>query len=247
MLGHIILLIFIILSFLIIFSTPDTVSAPTTVAISPLDEVYVDIVNTYVVDSTKIKQEARLVKEHVVRPHTSVVLGSSTGHLVHELNLMGLNTTGVDESSYMVRHAKDTFQHTFIQGKYNSDILFQEQSLSHVICFDYTMCFISDKPSVFRSVHHWLERGGLFFVHVPSDWNYGSTTKYTSVKIYNTVREKAILDKTYTLNRTVYMETTESMIELASTQGFEVYKVISIPYPSTDQVVVFKSVDPEYL
>jgi SAM-dependent methyltransferase len=251
MLGHILLLILIILAVLIIFSSPDKVSTPETVSITPMDEAYADIVNTYLVDVARIKEEARIVKEHVIRPHTSVVLGSSTGHLVHELNTIGVSTTGVDESKYMVRRARDVFPHTYTQGEYTSDLLFQEQSLSHVVCFNYTLCFIQDKAAVFRTVHTWLERGGLFFVHVPHVWNYGPrepNPKYTAVKLQNTLREKAVLDKTYTLNRHVYLDSKESICRVASQNHFELYRTISMPLPYlTDQVLIFKSVDPVYL
>jgi len=250
MLGHILLLIFIILSILIIFSTPDSVANSTPVVITPLDEPYVEIVEKYVLDKVKLKQEAQLVKENVIRPHHGVVLGSSTGHLVNELNAIGLYTTGVDESKYMVRHAKDLFPHTYTQGEYTCSLLFPEQSLSHVLCVDYTMAFLQDKASMFRTVHQWLELGGLFFVHIPLSWDYGSrpSSTYTSMYLHNSLREKATLDKTYTITRPVYMEPKQTILAVASQYGFEVYRTVSLPFPyESYQVVVFKSVDPVYL
>lgn len=240
MLGHTLLLIFILLTVLIVFSTPDPVHTSGEVAITPQDKEYVDIVDTYVVNPYHIKQQCRMIQDHVNRPHAGVVLGSSTGHFVHELNLKGMPTTGVDESKYMVRRAQESFTDTFIHGEYTSMMLFQEQSLSHVMCLDFTFCFIRDKPSVFRSVHHWLEPGGLFFVHVPKEIKYPSTSRYTSTMVHNTLREKAVLDKTYLVSRTVYMEPKESVIQMAS-------KYFNLMEELNDHVLVFKSVEPVYL
>lgn len=246
MLGQTILFIFIILAVLIIFSTPDTVSDSTHVSITPLDEPYVDIVEAFIVDPMRIKQEVRIVKEHVIRPHTGIVIGSSTGQLVHELNSAGVPTSGMDESMYMVRHAKEKFPDTFTQGKYTASLF--QQSLSHVICFDYTICFIRDKTALFHSVHNWLEPGGLFFIHVPHEWKYGiQSAKYTSTKVHHTLREKAILTKTYTIHRPVYVDSKETIIHLATKCNFEVYKIVSLPFPYTDDVVILKSLEPVYL
>ena len=246
MLGQTILFIFIILAVLIIFSTPDPVSDSTSLSITPLDEPYVDIVEAYIVDPIRIKQEVRIVKEHVIRPHTGVVIGSSTGQLVHELNVAGISTSGIDESIYMVRHAKEKFPDTFTQGKYTASLF--QQSLSHVICFDYTFCVIRDKTALFQCVHNWLEPGGLFFIHVPREWNYGfQSAQYTSTKVHHTLRETAVLDKTYTIHRPVYLESKEVILQLATTCNFEVYRVDSLPFPYTDDVLIFKSLDPVYL
>jgi SAM-dependent methyltransferase len=239
MLGHTLLLIFILLAILIVFSTPTPVHT-SEVSITPLDKEYVDIVDTYIVNVPKIKQTCRMIQNEVDRPHAGVVLGSSTGHFVHELNSMGMYTTGVDESKYMVQRARDSFSNTFIHGEYTSMMLFQEQSLSHVMCLECTLWSIRDKPSVFRSVHHWLEPGGLFFVHVPTVWNGPSTSKYTSTLVHKTLREKAILDKTYHVSRTVYMESKDQVIQMASTYGFELDH-------EKDQTLVFKAVEPVYL
>jgi SAM-dependent methyltransferase len=242
MLGQTVLLIFIILAMLIIFSTPDTVSTPTHLSITPLDKPYVDIVEAYVLDPIRIKQEVRIVKEHVIRPHTGVVIGSSTGHLVNELNSAGVPVSGIDESVHMVLHAKEKFPDVFTQGQY-TDPLYQ-QSLSHVICVDYTFCFIKDKRTLLHSVHNWLEPGGLFFIHVPREWKYGlQSTQYTSTMIHNKLREKAILDKTYTVHRHVYWDTTERVIQLATTCNFELYHVASLPFPYTDDIILLKSLD----
>ena len=247
MLGHTLLLIFIILAVLIIFSSPDLVKTPQIVAITSQDETYVEIVRTFLIDKQRIQHEATLIKENAIRPHTGLVLGSSTGELVHELITRGMYTTGLDESPYMVRHAKETFKDTYLQGKYTSALLYQEHSLSHVICFNYTFGFIRDKAAVFRSVHQWLELGGLFFIHVPTEWNPVHTPKYTATKIHTTLREKAILDKTYTINREVYWESSEKLIRLASQYGFEHHSTVSLPFPYTYTVLILKSVDPVYL
>jgi SAM-dependent methyltransferase len=241
MLGHTLLLIFILLTILIVFSTPDLVHTSGEVSITPQDKEYVDIVDTYVVNLYNIKQQCRMIQDHVNRPHNGVVLGSSTGHFVHELNSKGMYTSGVDESKYMVRRAQETFSDTFIHGEYASMMLFQEHSLSHVMCLDHTFCFIRDKPSVFRSVHHWLEPGGLFFIHVPTVCNFPSTSKYTSTVVHNTLREKAILDKPYHVKRTVYLESKESVIQMAFKYDFDLIEELN------DHVLIFKSVEPVYL
>lgn len=244
MLGHTILLIFIILALLIVFSTPTPVDA-STATLSPQDKLYVDAMES-IVDLQKIHCEVQLVKEIIPHPRAGALLGSSTGHLVHALNSKGVYTTGVDESATMVKRSKELFSDKFIQGTY-TELLFQEQSLSHVLCLNYTLWFIQDKPRLFRSVHQWLEPGGIFIVSVPLEWKSQESPKYTAILVHNTLRETVTLDKVYKISRPVYRESKPSLIQLALSSGFEVSKEVSIPFPYQDQLIVFKSVDPVYL
>ena len=227
MLGHTILAIFIVLTILIVFSNPPELSQPTTIALSVQDEAYVKVVSTYL---------------------TGVDVGSSTGERVQLMNERGLTTTGLDNSKFMVRHAKQTFQSTYVHGEYTSPILFQ-QSLSHVTCLNYTYCFIRDKGAFLRAVHHWLEPEGLLFIHVPLEWKYGPTTsKYTSSLVHHTLRETVQLEKTYKINRPVYWESKDKVIRFAETCGFKFIRTLTLPPPyENDQVVIFKSVDLVYL
>lgn len=248
MLGHTILAIFIVLTILIVFSNPPELSQPTTIALSVQDEAYVKVVSTYLTDPRRISYEVNLVKENVPRPHTGVDVGSSTGERVQLMNERGLTTTGLDNSKFMVRHAKQTFQSTYVHGEYTSPILFQ-QSLSHVTCLNYTYCFIRDKGAFLRAVHHWLEPEGLLFIHVPLEWKYGPTTsKYTSSLVHHTLRETVQLEKTYKINRPVYWESKDKVIRFAETCGFKFIRTLTLPPPyENDQVVIFKSVDLVYL
>ena len=243
MLGHTILLIFIILAVLIIFSTPTPLEVSTAI---PQGKTYVDMAEL-IVDASKINYEVRLVKDAVPRPRAGALLGSSTGHLVHALNAKGVYTTGVDESLSMVKRSRELFSDTFIHGEYTSALLFQEHSLTHVLCLNYTLWFIPDKQRLFRSVHQWLEPGGLFIVHVPVEWKSPLHPKYTSTLVHNTLRETVTLDKVYKLSRPVYRESQASIVQLAISTGFEVDHEMTLPFPYSDQVIILKSVDPVYL
>lgn len=246
MLGHTILAIFIVLTILIVFSNPPELSQPTTIALSVQDEPYVEIVSTYL-DPRRISQEVNLVKENVPRPHTGVDVGSSTGERVHLMNERGLMTTGLDNSKFMVRHAKQTFRNAYVYGEYTSPILFQ-QTLSHVTCLNYTYCFIRDKGAFLRAVHQWLEPEGFLFIHVPLEWKYGpNTPKYTSSLVHHTLRETIQLEKTYKINRPVYWESKDKVIRFAETCGFKMERILTLPSYENDQVVIFKSVDLVYL
>jgi len=248
MLGHTILAIFIVLTILIVFSTPPEPSQPTAIALSAHDEAYVQVVSTYLTDPRRISYEVNLVKENVPRPHTGVDVGSSTGERVKLMNERGLSTTGLDNSKYMVRHAKQN-QYPYVYGEYTSPIVFQEQSLSHVTCLNYTYCFIREKGEFLRAVHQWLEPEGLLFIHVPLEWKYGpSTPKYTSSLVHHTLRETIQLEKTYKMNRPVYWEHKEKVIRFAETCGFKLERTLILPPPyENDQIVVLKSVDLVYL
>jgi len=246
MLGYTILAIFIVLTILIVFSTPPEPPESKTVALTTQDEVYVEIVTTYLVDPRRISHEVNLVKENVPRPHTGVDVGSSTGERVHRMNELQLSTKGLDNSKFMVRHAKQT-QNTYVYGEYTSPILFQEQSLSHVTCLNYTYCFIRDKGAFLRAVHHWLEPEGLFFIHVPLEWKYGPftpTPKYISSLVHHTLRETIELGKTYKMNRPVYWEPKDKVIRFAESCGFKWVSTLTLPFPyENDQVLIVKSVD----
>jgi SAM-dependent methyltransferase len=250
MLGHTILAIFIVLTILIVFSNPPELSQPTTIALSVQEEPYVQVVSTYLNDPLRISHEVNLVKENVPRPHTGVDVGSSTGERVHIMNERGLSTTGLENSKFMVRHAKQTFQSVYVYGEYTSPILFQ-QSLSHVTCLNYTYCFIRDKGEFLRAVHHWLEPEGFLFIHTPLEWKYGPlahTPKYTTSLVHHTLRETIQLEKTYKVNRPVYWEPKEKVIRFAESCGFKLERTLTLPFPyENDQVTIFKSVDLVYL
>jgi len=251
MLGYTILAIFIVLTILIVFSSPPELVSPKTVSLSFQDSSYVDVVTTYLTDPRRIAHEVSLVKENVYRPHTGVDIGSSTGERVHLMNENGLVTTGLDNSKYMIRHSKQAFSDAYVYGEYTSPILFQEQSLSHVTCLNYTFCFIRDKAAFFRAIHHWLEPEGFLFIHIPLEWKYGpftKTPKYTSTLVHHTLRETIELDKTYKMNRPVYWDPKDKVIRFAETCGFKFQRRVKLPYPyETEEVYMFKSVDLVYL
>jgi len=251
MLGYTILAIFIVLTILIVFSPPPEAPQPKYVALSPQEEPYVDVVSTYLIDPRRISHEVTLVKENVPRPHTGVDVGSSTGERVHLMNERGLSTTGLDDSKFMVRRSKQSFQDPYVYGEYTSPILFQEQTLSHVTCLHYTYCFIRNKAAFLRAVHHWLEPEGLLFLHVPLAWKYGPLTptpKYTSSLIHQTLRETVELDKTYKINRPVYWEPKDKVIRFVESCGFEFVRTLTLPFPyENDQILIVKSVDLVYL
>jgi len=249
MLGYTILAIFIVLTIWIVFSSPPELSQPTTVALSPQEAPYVEVVTTFLTDPRRISHEVTLVKENIPRPHTGVDVGSSTGERVNLMNERGLSTTGLDNSKYMVRHAKQTFPSKYVYGEYTSPILFQEQSLSHVTCLNYTYCFIRDKKAFLRAVHHWLEPEGLLFLHIPLEWKYGPITpKYTSSLVHHTLRETIELKTTYKMNRPVYWEPKDKVLRFAESCGFSLVRTVALPFPyENDQIAILKSVDLVYL
>lgn len=240
MLGHTLLLIFIILAILIIFSPPSPPPS-TLITLSPQDIVYVDIVHTFFNDPRRISYEVDLIKEKVVRRHTGVDIECLTGDRVNALNEKGVYTTGVDTSKYMIRDAKQRFENVFIHGEY-TPLLFQEQTISHVTCLNYNYAFIRDKDALFQSVHHWLEPEGLFIVHIPSPWKYGSdSSKYTSSLVHQQLRQTFVMDKTYKMNRPVYAESKKKIIDRAEQHGFKVYATWTLPFPYDHQIVAFAS------
>lgn len=94
-------------------------------------------------------------------------VGSGTGYAVKELNDLGYEAFGVDQSQAMVSFSEQKYpESNYKCGDVREPMLFEKQSFTHVICLYYTLYSFPDKEIFFRNSYQWLQPGGYLIVHL---------------------------------------------------------------------------------
>ena len=94
-------------------------------------------------------------------------IGCGTGHHVKLLSEKNLNVIGIDKSPYMIGEAKRKFPGgEFKIGDALNHGLFQQNSLTHILCLYFTIYYMKDKQQFFNNTISWLQPGGYLFVHL---------------------------------------------------------------------------------
>lgn len=107
---------------------------------------------------------------NVTSPTTqSIILdiGSGTGHHVGKLIESGLIALGIDNSPSMIAKAKDNYPSgNFRLGSAEDSLLFESDSVTHILCLGMTIYSIKDKRSFFQNCFNWLVPGGYLALHL---------------------------------------------------------------------------------
>jgi SAM-dependent methyltransferase len=94
-------------------------------------------------------------------------IGSGTGYAVKELNDLGFQAVGVDQSQAMVSYSEKQYPAAEYQcGNVLETMLFEKDAFTHVLCLYYTIYQFPDKAVFFRNCYHWLQPGGYLIVHL---------------------------------------------------------------------------------
>ena len=100
------------------------------------DDFYVNIYDYLVYNNLKNSYEVGEIIQKTGPTQHSIILdvGSGTGHHVASLASKGYNVTGVDQSSAMVKKAKENYPTCqFIQGDVLNNYQFEKQSFTHIL------------------------------------------------------------------------------------------------------------------
>ena len=94
-------------------------------------------------------------------------IGSGTGYAVKELNDLGYNAFGVDQSQTMVSYSEKKYpKASYKCGNVGESMLFEKGSFTHVLSLYFTIYQFKDKIAFFRNCYHWLQPGGYLVVHL---------------------------------------------------------------------------------
>lgn len=135
------------------------------------DDFYADIYDYLVFNQIKNDYEIGTIINSTSPTSQSVIadIGCGTGHHVNELISKDLNVIGVDSSKYMINKAKQLFpqySNNFVIGNALNNNLFNQSSLTHILCLYFTIYYMEDKMKFFYNCMDWLMPGGFLIVHL---------------------------------------------------------------------------------
>lgn len=133
------------------------------------DDFYSSIYDYLVFSNVKNQYEIGEIINKTKPTSESIILdiGSATGHHVAELAQRGLKVTGIDNSSAMVKQAKENYpNYDFVLGDAMRSEQFQQNSFTHILCLYFTIYYMKDKDRFFQNCFNWLMPGGYLVVHL---------------------------------------------------------------------------------
>ena len=133
------------------------------------DDFYVNIYDYLVYNNVKNSYEVGEIIQKTGPTQHSIILdvGSGTGHHVASLASKGYNVTGVDQSSAMVKKAKENYPECqFIQGDVLNNYQFEKQSFTHILCLYFTIYYFPNKNLFLENCYQWLRPGGYLLLHL---------------------------------------------------------------------------------
>ena len=133
------------------------------------DDFYSEIYDHLVFSNVKNTYEIGQIINKTNPTSESIILdiGSATGHHVAALSQHGLKVTGIDNSSAMVKKAKESYpKYDFILGDVMHSDQFQHDSFTHILCLYFTIYYMKDKNIFFKNCFNWLMPGGYLVIHL---------------------------------------------------------------------------------
>jgi SAM-dependent methyltransferase len=133
------------------------------------DDFYVGIYDHLLFNSIKNDFEVGTIINSSSPTSISIIadIGCGTGHHVAELSSKNLKVIGVDVSPSMIKEAKKVAPNAdFKIGNALDNSLFNQNSLTHVLCLYFTLYYFKDKMQFFYNCMDWLMPGGYLIVHL---------------------------------------------------------------------------------
>ena len=133
------------------------------------DDFYAGLYDQLVFNQVKNNYEIGEIINATKPTSESIVLdiGSGTGHHVALLDAQGINATGVDSSTAMVKKAKENYpEFNFVEGNVMDPSLFMPDSYTHILCLYFSIYYFKNKVAFFKNTMRWLMPGGFLVVHV---------------------------------------------------------------------------------
>ena len=141
------------------------------------DDFYADIYDYLVLSIVKNDYEIGNIKNNTNLNSKSVIadIGCGTGHHVADLASKNLDVIGIDISPSMVNQAKKNYPNLkqyFQLGNALENNLFNDNSLTHIICLYFTIYYFENKMQFFNNCMNWLMHGGYLIVHLVDKYKF---------------------------------------------------------------------------
>jgi SAM-dependent methyltransferase len=133
------------------------------------DNFYASIYDYLVFNGIKNDFEVGTIINSAEPNSTSIIadIGCGTGHHVAEFASKNLKVIGIDISPSMIEQAKKEAPHAnFKVGNALDNGLFNQNSLTHVLCLYFTIYYFKEKMQFFYNCMDWLMPGGYLIVHL---------------------------------------------------------------------------------
>ena len=133
------------------------------------DEFYANIYDDLVYSGLKNNYELDIIIKNSSPNESSMIadIGCGTGHHVNDLTNKNLKVIGIDISPSMIELAKHTYPKSkFKIGNALNESLFNNNSLTHILCFYFTIYYFKNKSNFFNNCMQWLMPGGYLIVHL---------------------------------------------------------------------------------
>lgn len=141
------------------------------------DDFYSNIYDHLVFNQFKNDYEVGVIINSTSPNEKSVIadIGCGTGHHVKELSDKNLSVIGIDISPSMIKKAKENNPYLKSQFKVGDGLdshVFQDNSLTHVLCLYFTIYYMNDKMRFFNNCMNWLMPGGFLIVHLVDKYKF---------------------------------------------------------------------------
>lgn len=143
------------------------------------DDFYADIYDYLVFNQLKNEYEVGTIINNANPNQKNVIadIGCGTGHHINELKNSSNNmqVIGIDISPSMIKKAKENFpsiSSAFKVGDGLDGYLFQDTSLTHILCLYFTIYYMKDKMRFFNNCMNWLLPGGFLIVHLVDKYKF---------------------------------------------------------------------------
>lgn len=135
------------------------------------DDFYASVYDYLTFNQIKNDYEVGIVINSAFANEKSVIadIGCGTGHNVNELSkqISNLSIIGIDKSPSMIEKAKEYYPNLqFKIGDGLEETLFNNNSLTHILCLNFTIYHIKNKNDFFYNCIQWLMPGGYLIVHL---------------------------------------------------------------------------------
>ena len=183
---------------------------------SVYDKFYAKYYDMILYNEDRTNFEIDVINENTDLNEKSIVLdvGSGTGHHVKNLFDNNIKAIGIDISPSMVDKANDNFpdqDFRIIDATNKSG--FENETFTHISCFNFTIYYMKDKDIFFSNCYKWLKPGGYVIINLVNKDNFDpiiensnpfsiSTTKYVT-KCNNKTKIK-LVDYDYKSNFEIY-------------------------------------------
>jgi SAM-dependent methyltransferase len=141
------------------------------------DDFYANIYDYLVFSQVKNDYEIGVITNNTKLTEESIIadIGCGTGHHVANLASKNLDIIGIDISPSMIKKAKEeypAFASYFKVGDVLNGALFNDNSLTHILCLYFTIYYIEDKMRFFNNCMNWLMPGGYLIVHLVDKYKF---------------------------------------------------------------------------